>query len=141
MPQGPIPSVPLLPPVTVTTEVGATNNVSLPSSTTVRQLMFAYATYVASATVGNRIISLGLVNSSGTVVAEWQTSANATASATYVVEFMPGTYRETAFDASDTIQTPFPIGLVIPAGYSLKVYDKAGISTADTVTATFQTSV
>ncbi len=120
--------------------VSGTNTVTLASSTYSRQLLFASATYTTSSTIGNRYLYLAMYNGSGTKVAYWLTSAAMTASGTYTVEFVPGTYRETAFDTNNSIQTPFPAGLVIPAGYSLKVFDNAGISTSDSESVTFETT-
>lgn len=128
-----------VPSATITTITG-TNTVTLPSSTVPRQLIFAQATYTTSATVGNRYLRLGLYNGAGTLIGDWTTSAAMTASGTYLVDFLGGTFRESAFDTNKTIQTPFPAGLVIPAGYTLKVFDLAGVSATDAETVSFQTT-
>ena len=120
--------------------VTGTNTASLPASQVPRKLIYAESVYTASATAGNRYVTLALVNTAGTVVASWYTSAAVTASqAGYHVEFMPGTYREAAFDASHTIQTPYATGLLIPAGYTLKIYDSAAVSASDSETTYFET--
>ena len=124
------PAASIIPGATVVTGTG-TNTYTLASSTVPRQLIFAHSVYTTSATVGNRYLYIALYNSSGVKTGEWETSAAMTASGTWDVAFMPGTYRETAFDTNKSIQTPFPIGLVIPAGYTLKIYDNANISASD----------
>ena len=53
---------------------------------------------------------------------------------------MPGTYRETDFDGNHVVQTPFPIGLIIPPGYALAVFDEATIAVADTQVVNFETT-
>lgn len=104
-----------------------------------KQLIYAHVVYTADATVGNREIVLELVNPSSQVVGDWHTSAYITANQSgYHVEFLPGTYRETTFDAAHTIQTPFAAGLMIPSGYTLKVLDANNVSAADTMIVSIQ---
>lgn len=99
------------------------------------ELVFAHVVYNASATVGNRVVSLQLLDGSGNAVGTWETTPPITASQTgYHVEFAGGVYREATFDANHTVQTPFPVGLTVPAGYTLKVLDLANVSAADTMT-------
>ncbi len=112
-----------------------TNTVTLSASSVARRLIFADINYTASATVGNRYIVMQLLNASNTVVGDLNTSAAITASATDHIDFVPGTYRETAFDATKTIQTPFPVDLLIPANYTLKIVDVSNVSTGDAETA------
>lgn len=126
--------------LSTTTTVVGTNTATLAAVAYPRQLIYAHSVYTTSATVGNRYIILQLIAADGTtVVGDWHTSAAITAGSTgYHVEFLPGTYRETAFDASHTIQTPFPTGLIIPANYSVKVLDIANISASDSETVNFE---
>jgi hypothetical protein len=123
---------------TNTTVVG-TDTATLASATYPRVLIYAHSVYVASADVGNRILTMQLLNGSGTIVGDWETTPAMTAGNTYHVEFMAGAYREAAFDAGKTVQTTFPLGLEIPAGYTVKVLDTAAITTNDAETVNFQT--
>jgi len=96
--------------------------------------VFAHVVYTADATVGSRYITMQLIDGSSNVVGDWHTSAAITAGqAGYHIEFLPGTYRETAFDANHTIQTPFASGLIVPSGYTLKIFDGAAISAMDSM--------
>jgi len=98
-----------------------------------KQLIFAHVVVIASSTVSNRYFKMSLVNTSGDVVGDWHSSALITASQTRHIEFMPGTYRETAFDANGSIQVPFPQNLIVPANYSLIFSDATGVVTNDTL--------
>ena len=127
-------------PAPAVTTLTGTNTVTLPSAVYPRQLIDVHCAYTASATVGNRIIVLELVNGSSTVIFDFHTSAAITAGqADYHIDFIPGTYRETAFDTAHSIQTPFAAGLIIPAGYTVNVLDSANISASDSETVSFET--
>lgn len=118
------------PPVTVFT-VG-TNTYTYMAARNLK-LIFAHVTYTSSATVGDRKVVLQLVDASANVVADWHTTPVIAASLTRHIEFNPGTYREAAFDANNSVQTPFAIGLIVPSGYSLKILDSAGIHAGDSM--------
>jgi len=124
---------------TVSTLTG-TNSATLTSVDYNRKLIFAHATFVASATVGNRKLELQLINGGSVEVGDWHVTPSMVASTTYHVEFLSGTYREATFDANNVNQTPFPMGLIIPAGYTLKFADSANIdATGDAITVYVQT--
>lgn len=128
-------------PVGNATPTIVTSSATVPYSYTTssdKQLIFAHVVYTASSTVGNRYVTLQLVNSTGTVIGDWHTSAAITAGETKHVEFIPGTYRETTFDADNSIQTPFPTGLIIPKNYYLKIVESSGVITNDTMTIGFE---
>jgi len=130
-------------PRAVVTNITSTANVAtLPSVAYPRQLLYVHDIYTASATVGNRYVTLNLISSDGTtVVGNWHTSAAITAGlSNYHVEFLPGTYRETTFDGSHSVQTPFPMILIIPANYSVKVTDFSAVSSSDTQNVYFETA-
>ncbi|MDE1867539.1 MAG: hypothetical protein KGI08_07515 [Thaumarchaeota archaeon] len=132
----------IVPALSTIVKVTGTNTASLTAVAYPRLLTYAHTTYTASATVGNRYISLAIIAPDGTTdVGDWHASAAITAGQTgYEVEFLPGTYRETAFDANHTIQAPFPMGLVIPANYTVKVVDLANVSATDNQTVFFETA-
>lgn len=123
---------------TITNVVG-TNTASLAASTTPRSLIYADVAYTTSATVGNRQVVLRIFDASGNARGTWSTSPALTASGVYFVNFLPGTYRESAFDTFGSVQTPFPAGLPIPPGYVVKVLDDDGISPSDSQVVNFAT--
>ena len=102
--------------------------------TTDKQLIFAHVIFNSSSTVSNRIIVMKLVDTNSNTVGDWHATPAITATQTRHIEFMPGTYREATFDANGTVQTPFPIGLIIPKNYSLVIADVTGVVTNDTMT-------
>jgi hypothetical protein len=99
-----------------------------------RELNFIHIVYTSSSTVSNRQIVLSLVDTDGNTVGDWHTTPAIAASQTRHIEYMPGIYREATFDANDTVQTPFPAGLIIPANYSLIVSDATSVVTNDIMT-------
>ena len=128
----------LVPAPTTSYNVVATNTFSY-APVADKQLIYAHVVYAANATVGNRAIVLQLINGSAQVVGDWHTSAYITAGQTgRHVEFLPGTYREAAFDAVNTIQTPFPVGLIVPNGYTLKIFDANNVSASDSMVVGYQ---
>jgi hypothetical protein len=114
--------------------ITGTNTGSLTLSTTGNcTVTFAHIIYTASATVGSRYLAMGIYNGA-TLVADWHAGAAITAGLTNQhIEFLQGVYRETSF-INSTLQAPFPYGLVVPAGDSLKISDTAGISASDSFT-------
>ena len=103
-----------------------------------RELVFVHAEYTSSATVGNRSITLELLNAADTVIGDWHVTPTQAASLVRHYEFMQGTYREATFDAAGTVQTPFPIGLVVPIGYKIRIRDTNNISATDTMDIGYQ---
>lgn len=102
------------------------------------RLIFAHVSYVAAAVAGSRTIVMELLNGSGVVVGDWHCTPAITSGQTRDVEFMAGTYREATFDANNTVQVPFPIGLIIPDGYSLRLRASAGGNAGDSLAAYIQ---
>jgi hypothetical protein len=101
-------------------------------------LNFAHAILVSSATVGNRVLSLDILDENGNLIIDCYSPANQAASATYHYAYLQGIYRETTFTAN-SIQVPVPKDLYLKAGYTLKVWDKGAIAAAaDDLTVSFQ---
>ena len=117
------------------------NAVLLPTSSKWRSLIYVHSVYTASSTVGNRTVKLQILDINNGLVGNWHVTPTVTAGMTAHLEFMQGTYREAAFDGNNTVQTPFPTGLVIPPKYTLQVIDGANISTLDTQVVNFGVKV
>lgn len=101
------------------------------------RLLWAHLIYTTSATVGNRQIKMSLLDTSSNTHNDTHAGGVQAASLTRHFNFMPGTFRETAFVA-DELHVPFPEFLIVPAGWSLVVEDSAAISAADTYALAWQ---
>jgi hypothetical protein len=100
-------------------------------------LSWVHMVYTSDATVGNREIVMALLNDSDTELADFHSGAVQAASNVYHYTFLPGIYRETAF-ALDAIQVPFAQRFIIPAGWKIKIYDTANISSSDSISVSLQ---
>lgn len=104
-------------------------------------LNLAHVILATSADVGNRIISLDILDENGDLVIDMYSAANHAASTTNHYAFHQGIYRETTFTAN-SIQIPTPKDLYLKPGYTLKMWDKAAIApAADDMTVSFQYKV
>ena len=101
------------------------------------KIVYIHADYTSTATVGNRQIRLALIDNLGNTVFDAHAGAVQAASLELHYSFAQGVYRETAFVDSQ-IQVPIPQDIVIPAGYSIKVYDVANVDSNDDFIITYQ---
>ncbi len=102
------------------------------------KLCHAHVTLVTSAAVGNRQITIAILDASGNVIIDLAAGAVQAASTTRHYAFIQGIYRETAFVVNE-LQCPLPIDAFIPPGGSLRLYDSSAIDpTADDMTVSFQ---
>jgi hypothetical protein len=90
------------------------------------------ATFVSSASVGNRQVDLLITDGADNIVAKYVAGAVQAASVTRTYVFAPQHPQETAFTGGLMLRA---IGseLQIPAGYKVRVYDSAAIDTSDDV--------
>lgn len=102
------------------------------------ELLFLHCVYTSDANAGNRQILFQLLNPAGNVVLDTHAGAVQAESNVYHYEMMPGIYRETAF-IDESIQVPIPAGMVIPAGYTLKVFDDNTVAVGDSMVVSYQT--
>lgn len=115
----------------------ATNTYSYVIPTDLR-LVFAHVIYTADGNAGNRDITLHMLDTAGNTIANWNAGAYIIASATNQhVEFMQGVFRETAF-FNNTIQVSFPMTLIFPSGYTLKINDSNNISAGDSMSVSLE---
>ena len=106
-----------------------------------QELIFAHMLYTSDATVGNRFLTMSLLDSGSNIVGSWGVGAAITASlAARQIEYMSGIFRETAF-VNGEIEAPFPTGLLLPSGFILKFYDEAAVAAGDSMTVTIATKI
>lgn len=111
-----------------------TTSVSLTATNVEYKLIYVHAIVTTSATVGNRLYRLELLDAALAVVGDWHMPiAVAASQANKHIEYMQGIYRESAFDVQGSIQIPFPNDLVILDGYTLRFRDSAAISASDSI--------
>lgn len=104
-------------------------------------LNWAHVLLATSADVGNRQINIAIQDASGNDVFDTTAGTVQAASTTRHYNFVQGVYRETAFIANE-IQVPIPIGMYLPAGFTLQFYDSAAVAAAaDDMTVSFQVKV
>ena len=105
------------------------------------RLLYANATFVTTATVGNRQIRMEVSDPSGSPMGYISSGAVQAASLTRHYGFMQGIYRETSF-IDGMIQIPIPLDLYLPAGATIRFYDSAAVdAAADDLTIAFGYSI
>ena len=101
-------------------------------------MTFARCSYTATATVGNRLINLQLLDASNNIIGTWQAGAAITAGLTaQELAFLPsGAARESSLNNS-SLNIAIPPGLTVNQFCKIKCFDKANIDVADTFTFAF----
>lgn len=92
------------------------------------EILAIYATLVSTATAGNRQIEIE-VGDGSVVFASVAAGAVQTATLTRQYSFAPGLANQTAF-VGTRLQTAFPSGLVLAAGWTVRVYDSTAVDAA-----------
>lgn len=93
-----------------------------------------YAKIETSADVGDRQLDVLLTDDNDNVIAKYVAGAVIAASLTREVLFAPGQPQETTFTGTLMLRN-LADGLILPAGYKMRVYDSAAIAaTADDLT-------
>lgn len=100
------------------------------------EIMWAHIVYTATATVGNRLLTLQVSDSAGNDMFSVRTAAFQTASQVQHYSFQPGMFREGSFSNGE-IQVAIPVG-VLMAGWTLTVFDENNIDVADSFNVSFQ---
>jgi hypothetical protein len=101
------------------------------------RLLYANATLITTATVGNRQVRMEVSDPSGNPMGYISSGAVQAASLTRHYGFMQGIYRETSF-IDGMIQIPIPVDLFLPAGATIRFYDSAAVdAAADDLTVAF----
>ena len=94
------------------------------------EIMTIYVTLVSTSDVGNRQMRVIITDASDNVLVDVRASTVQAASVTRYYQFAPGIQDFAAFRDTDLLATVLPYGIVLPAGYKVRVYDKAAIAAA-----------
>lgn len=102
------------------------------------KLCHACIEYEASATIGNRIITLEVRDENSNIIKEIQAGAVQFETTTVRYCFLQGICRETLV-TKGALQVPIPADMYITGGSTLRLYDSASVAaTADDMTVAFQ---
>lgn len=95
-------------------------------------LVSILATYVASATVGNRVPVIQIKDSAGNIL--WQTSQGGNLTAGQTARLAAAGGVPAAAVTAPVMQTmPLPDGFSVPANATIVIFDNGNIDTTDTV--------
>lgn len=89
-----------------------------------------YVKLVTTATVGNRQVEVKITDGSDNELLTIRAGAVQAASLTRFYNFAAGLPDLTAFRDTDALSNPLPTQLVLPAGYKVRVFDKAAADAA-----------
>lgn len=100
------------------------------------ELLYALVVLTTSATVGNRLLTISVSDSSGNEIFHTHPGTLQPASKKYHYYLMPGIYRESLDTTSvdpgvdGTIQMPIPEEMVWNSDWSVRIYDKYAVDAA-----------
>lgn len=94
------------------------------------EILSVWVELITTATAGNRQVVVELQDSASDVIGQFRAGAVQAASLTRYYQFGPGLAGLTSFLDTDFLSTPLPVGLALPAGYKVRVYDKAAVAAA-----------
>lgn len=113
----------------VSTTGASSNKIFTVPAATEWQVCTIRVVYTSTATVGNRQIGMQYEKADGTIVASMRAGATQAASLTRIYTFGLGLMDMTSFRDTDYLSMPLPV-VVLPAGYIVRVWDKAAIAAA-----------
>lgn len=107
---------------------------------------WAHVILTTTATAGNRVMTLEVLDDSSNDVLDIHPGAVQAASNVYHYTFMQGVYREATVNTTaivspvtGTLQIPIPKDLMLKPGWTIRIYDAAAIAAAaDDMTVSFQ---
>lgn len=108
-----------------------TKSLTVPSRKSWR-VLWAWATVVSDATVGNRQVVLEVQDTAANVIYQKRAGAVQAASLTRYYLFAPGAADLTAVRDTDWLSSPIT-ALYLPEGYIVRIYDEANIDSTDEV--------
>jgi hypothetical protein len=99
------------------------------------QLLWLHVDYTATATAGNRLLELELLDPNGDSCGHIHPGSYQAENLNYHYYFLPGIFRETVSAVAEsgvdgTIQVPVPAKLIVPAGYTLNIRDANAVDVA-----------
>jgi hypothetical protein len=92
------------------------------------QVLWIYVTLTTDGTVGNRQLSIQMINALGVVIGLWQTGVVQAASLTRNYLLAPAMPDLLAFRDTSNLITPLPPTLILSSGQTLRVWDNKAIS-------------
>jgi hypothetical protein len=102
------------------------------------KINFAHVILVSTATVGNRQMTLQIVDENSNMIIDMTAGTVQAASLTRHYLFIQGIYRETAF-VNGELQIPIALDLYLKPGWSIRFLDEAAVAAAaDDMTVSFQ---
>jgi len=93
------------------------------------KLNFVHVIYVSSADVGNRIVTIQVIDEDSNVIIDFVAGAVQAAGVTVHYKFMQGLLRETSVVNGEIIAA-LAADTYLKAGYTLRVFDSAAIAAA-----------
>lgn len=101
------------------------------------KLLYLHVLLVTTATVGNRQLTMEILDASSNIILDLTAGAVQAASLTRHYGFIQGIYRETTFVA-DELQVPMPKDCYLGPGWTLRIYDETAVdAAADDMTVAF----
>lgn len=101
-------------------------------------LISVRVSFVTTATAGNRVLALQAKDAAANILFEIPISANVAASLTTIITWAAGAPN---FSSGTRQVANIPVGLVLPAGSSIQIFDTANIDVADTIATNIATAV
>ncbi len=94
------------------------------------QVLWIWIELITTATVGNRQMMIEILDSADDVILQVRAGAVQAASLTRYYLFAPGMMDLAVFRDTDYLATPLPPTLILPAGFKIRVADKAAVAAA-----------
>lgn len=99
------------------------------------ELLYALVRFTTTATVGNRLLTIAVLDETGTELFHTHPGSYQAASLTYHYYLMPGIFRETVSAVTETgvdgtMQMPFPEEMKWNPNWTLRIYDKNAVDAA-----------
>jgi len=91
------------------------------------QVLWIWVEYTSTAAVGDRQLVIQIQDEADDVVGEVRAGVVQAASLTYYYMFAAALADLTAERDTDYLMTPLPAGLVLPAGYDIRIYDNNAV--------------
>lgn len=98
------------------------------------KLMYGLITYVATATVGNRLIEVIVKNAAAETLFKTYAGFAVTASQTINFRLVTGTPTDTSADSNSFADIHIPDSLIMAGGWTIQFIDNSGTDAADDMT-------
>ena len=92
--------------------------------------LYAQYTIASSCSTGTRQLRVNILDDAADVIAEYRAGATQEVNTVRYYTFAPGLADMDSFRDTDFLTTPIPGTLVLPTGYSVRIYDQADIASS-----------